>query len=186
MSLFSNTSVVKPVSKTPTNKFSLIKVIDITTNIIKIFIGNKEAANFLDIGESTLRRYKKIGKLYKNKYLIYNSKGILNKADLHLNVKHLPKTLLNFESRILNPKALIDYKLAKIDKAPLLYLRRVNHLLATGHITTVINKENNTVKVYDSIRAASRDIDTNHITLINYINSGKLLKGTYLITRKIK
>jgi hypothetical protein len=36
--------------------FSLVKVIDINTNIVKIFRGNLEAANFLNMGESTLRR----------------------------------------------------------------------------------------------------------------------------------
>jgi group I intron endonuclease len=76
MSLFSNRSVRKQVSKTLINKFSLIKIIDITTNTINIFRGNKEAANFLDMGESTLRRYKKRGKLYKNTYLICNSKDL--------------------------------------------------------------------------------------------------------------
>jgi group I intron endonuclease len=51
--------------------------------------------------------------------------------------------------------------------------RRINHLLVTGHITTVVNKKDNFIKVYVSIRAVSRDISINHVTILNYINTNK-------------
>jgi NUMOD1 domain len=91
-----------------------------------------------------------------------------------------------FKERRLSPEALINLKLAKKGIAPSSPLRRINHLLATGHITTVVNKKDNYVKVYNYIRAASRDIGINHSTIINYINANKWLKDTYLITRKNK
>jgi hypothetical protein len=38
----------------------------------KIFSGNVEVAKYLNIGESTLRRYKKSGILFKGRFLISN------------------------------------------------------------------------------------------------------------------
>jgi len=68
-------------------------------------------------------------------------------------------------------------------KASISSLRKINHLLATGHITTVVNKKNNTVKLYDSIRAAARDLRTSHNSILNYINTNKLYRDIYIITR---
>jgi len=70
-----------------------------------------------------------------------------------------------------------------MSKIRLSSLRKVNHLLAMGHITTVMDKRNNSIKLYDSIRAAGRDLGTSHNLLLNYINTDKLYKGIYLITR---
>ena len=50
-----------------------VKVMDIETNIVKLFGNNLEAAKYLGIGKSTLRRYKVEGKLYDNKYQIINA-----------------------------------------------------------------------------------------------------------------
>ena len=112
--------------------------------------------------------------------------NILKIAGSRLGCKHSLETLLKFKERRLSYEALINLKLAKIGKAPTSPLRRINHLLATDHITTVVNKENNTVKVYPSIRAVSRHIGINHVTILNYINTNKWLRDTYLITRKKK
>lgn len=110
--------------------------------------------------------------------------NILKTAGSRLGAKHSIETLLKFKDRKLSPEALINLKRSKAGIAPLSPLRKVNHLLATGHITTVINKKDNSVKLYDSIRAAGRDIGVSHVTLLNYINTNKLLKGIYLITRR--
>jgi len=112
--------------------------------------------------------------------------NILKIAGSRLGNKHSPETLLKYKKRRLSPEALINLKLAKVGIAPSSPLRRINHLLATGHITTVVNKEDNSVKIYNSIRAVSRDIGINHVTILNYINTNKWLKGIYLITRKNK
>lgn len=65
--------------------------------------------------------------------------NILKIAGLRLGYKHSLETIINIKlaikGRALSP------------------LRRINHLLATGHITTVVNKKDNSIKVYDFIRA---------------------------------
>ena len=67
---------------------------------------------------------------------------------------------------------IINIKLA-IKGRTLSPLRRINHLLATGHITTVVNKKDNSIKVYDSIHVILRDIGINNVTILNYINTNK-------------
>jgi group I intron endonuclease len=99
--------------------------------------------------------------------------NILKKAGSSLGYKHSLETILKFKERRLSPEALINLKLAKKGKASSSPLRRINHLLATGHITTVVNKKDNSVKVYNSIRAASRDIGIHHATIINYVNTNR-------------
>jgi group I intron endonuclease len=108
--------------------------------------------------------------------------NILKIAGSSLGYRHSPETLLKYKERRLSPEALINLKLAKKGKAPTSSLRKINHLLATGHITTVVNKKDNSVKVYNSIRAVSRDIGINPGTIANYINTNKWLRDTYLIT----
>ena len=85
--------------------------------------------------------------------------NILKITGLRLGCKHSLETIINI-------------KLAIKDRA-LSPLRRINHLLATGHITTVVNKKDSSIKVYDSIGAVSRDIGINHVTILNYINTNK-------------
>jgi group I intron endonuclease len=112
----------------------------------------------------------------REQYYLDNLKpeyNILKKAGSSFGYKHSLETLLKFKKRKLSPEALMNLKLAKKGKAPTSPLRKINHLLATGHITTVVNKKDNTVKVYDSIRAVSRDIGINHVTILNYINTNK-------------
>ncbi len=50
----------------------MVKITDIEIGIDKILVGNVQAAKYLNIGESTLRRYKKPNKLIKGKYLVSN------------------------------------------------------------------------------------------------------------------
>lgn len=49
-----------------------IKVEDLKLSTNRLFIGNKQAAEYLNIGISTLRRYKKLKKIFKGRYLISN------------------------------------------------------------------------------------------------------------------
>lgn len=44
-------------------------------------------------------------------------------------------------------------------------------------------KGNEVIKEYYSLRAAAKDIGVTHATLINYVNTNKLLKGIYTIHR---
>ena len=130
--------------------------------------------------ESLIKREQYYIDLLKPEY------NILPIAGSSLGFKHSPETLLKFKDRKLSSEALTNLKIAKKGYIPSSLLRKNNHLLATGHITTVVFKETNSVKTYSSIRAAARDIGVNHATLINYINTNKLLKGSYMITRKTK
>lgn len=112
--------------------------------------------------------------------------NILKIAGSRLGSKHSPETLLKFKNRKFSAEALANLKKAKAGIAPLSSLRKINPLLATGHITTVVNKEKDSVKLYGSIRAAARDIGTSHNTLLNCIKTNKLYKDIYLITKKSK
>jgi hypothetical protein len=100
----------------------------------------------------------------------------------NLGFKHSPETLLKLKNRKLSPEALINLKNSKAGVAPS-NLAKINQLLATGHPVKIINKENNSVKEYKSVHAAAIDVAVNHATLLKYINSNKLLKGIYKITK---
>lgn len=52
-----------------------------------------------------------------------------------------------------------------------------------GHPIIVVNRENNTIKEYYSIRAVSRDIAISPSSISKYINTNKLLKDIYLISK---
>lgn len=47
--------------------------------------------------------------------------------------------------------------------------------------TTVINKKDNSVQIYATMRAAAKDMGINYSTFASYANRDKLLKGIYLI-----
>lgn len=72
-SFFGKTHTIKTRNRISLANYLLVKIIDIKTNTEKIFVGNIKAAKYLAIGESTLRRYKKKGKLFQGKYLITNA-----------------------------------------------------------------------------------------------------------------
>jgi len=111
--------------------------------------------------------------------------NILKIAGSSTGFKHSPETLLKFKNRKLNPEALANLKRSKAGLAPSSPLRKINHMLATGHVTTVINNKDNVVKVYESIRAAAKDIGVSRQTLSKYVNKDKLLKGIYMVIGKI-
>jgi len=54
------------------NRSIQVKVLDTVLNKEMVFLGNKEAAEFLNVGLSTLVRYKKLNKLIKERYLVSN------------------------------------------------------------------------------------------------------------------
>jgi hypothetical protein len=63
-------------------------------------------------------------------------------------------------------------------------LKLKNRNNKTGHRTILINKKNNHIKEYSSIRAAAKDLNISHTTLLRYINGNKLLKDAYFLFRK--
>ena len=52
------------------------------------------------------------------------------------------------------------------------------------HPLVVINKENNSIKKYCSLRAAAKDMAVNRYHISNHINTNKLLKGIYLLSKE--
>lgn len=58
-----------------------------------------------------------------------------------------------------------------------------NYNLSKAHEVSVINVEENTKTVYESVRKAAASLNTTHATLSAYIKSGKLYKGLYKIIR---
>ena len=71
-SFFGKTHTIETISRISATKSLFVKITDIEANTVKLFAGNIKAAKYLGIGESTLRRYKKKGKIFKGKYLITN------------------------------------------------------------------------------------------------------------------
>jgi group I intron endonuclease len=72
-SFFGKIHTIKSRNLIALKKFLPIKVTNVETNNVKIFKNNSEAAKHLKVGESTLRRYKKKGKILLKKYLIINA-----------------------------------------------------------------------------------------------------------------
>jgi hypothetical protein len=63
------------------------------------------------------------------------------------------------KAHMLSPEVLANIRKNKSDLATTFSpLRKINPLLAVGHPTTVVNTCNNSVKVYDSMRASARDL----------------------------
>jgi group I intron endonuclease len=111
--------------------------------------------------------------------------NILNIANSRLGIKHSPQTLLKFKDRKHSPEALVNLQKAMKGKIPS-SSTKINQLLATGHVTIIINKKNNTIKIYPSIKSAARGINAAHSSLIYCMNNNILFKNTYLIIRFLK
>lgn len=111
--------------------------------------------------------------------------NILKIAGSNLGFKHSPETLFKFKSRKLSSEAINNLKLAKKGKAPTSSLRALNHLLAVSYKITITNVITNQIKNYDSLKTAALDLKVSHQTLSKYLKNKLLLKGTYLIQRKL-
>ena len=76
--------------------------------------------------------------------------------------------------------------------------RTVRRILSTGvsydnfvyefdvnstHPLVITNKENNSIKKYCSLRAAAKDMAVSRYQISNHINTNKLLKGIYLLSK---
>ena len=71
-SFLGKTHTIETRNRISLTKSLPIKIINIETNTEKCFPNNTEAAKFLEIGVSTLRKYKKEGKILYRKYIITN------------------------------------------------------------------------------------------------------------------
>lgn len=162
-----------------------------------IFSGSKESY----IGSSTnitkrLRKYYCINYL-NNKIIKDNSRiyrALLKHGYSNFNLEILEycdkKDLINREQYyldLLKP----EYNICKIAGSMLGFKHSAKTLIkfksrntSTGHVTIVINKVNNNIKIYNSLRLAAKNINVSHTTLMRYINKDKLLKDVYFIKSK--
>lgn len=63
----------------------------------------------------------------------------------------------------------------------------INHIfspLRKGHTTIIINKKDNSIKTYSSLRSAARSLKVTHQGLIYCIKNNVLLKNTYLVVKR--
>lgn len=91
------------------------------------------------------------------------------------------ETLAKLKGRKLSFEALAKLKLARAKVGP---LRKINLLLVVAYTTIVINIIDNSIKTYDSIREAARNLSVSHTAIRKCINTGKLLRNTYSIIIK--
>jgi hypothetical protein len=100
------------------------------------------------------------------KYLINREQYYLDLLKPEYNICKTAGSMLGFKH---SAKTLLKFK---------------NRDIVTGHVTYIINKENNQTKIYNSKRTAAKSLGVSHTTLIRYINKNKLLKNIYYITCK--
>jgi len=62
-------------------------------------------------------------------------------------------------------------------------LKFKNRKSITGHSITLVNKENNTIKIFNSIRSAAKYIGISHTNLLYHINKKTLAKGMFLVIK---
>jgi hypothetical protein len=70
---FGKTHTIETKNRLSLIKSLPVKIMNIETNIVKYFPSNIEAAKYLGISVSTLRRYKKKSKILNRKYIITNA-----------------------------------------------------------------------------------------------------------------
>lgn len=97
--------------------------------------------------------------------------NILPQAGSTLGHKHTLATINKLKSYKPTPETLIKLRLAKI---------------LSGNVLVVINKKNNNITKYPSIREAARNLNVTHTGLIYCMDRNILLKDTYLIIKLIK
>ena len=72
-SFFGKTHNVVSKNKISFTRSVSVKVTNVETNNVTIFASNLEAAKYLRVGESTLRKYKKQARFFLGKFLITNN-----------------------------------------------------------------------------------------------------------------
>ena len=140
------------------------------------------------------RRYYNINYL-KGRLVIYNSriyKALLKYTYSNFNLEILE--YCNIESLKIREQYYIDllkpeYNICKTAgsmlgfKHSLKTLEKFKNRNSTGHITIVINKENNSITRYGSVRSAAKGIGTSHTNLLRHVNKNSMVKDLYLVIR---
>ena len=97
--------------------------------------------------------------------------NILPQAGSTLGYKHTLNTINKLKNYKPTSEALAKLRLAKT---------------LSGNVIVVVNKKNNNMTKYPSIREAARNLNVTHTGLIYCMNKNILLKDTYLIVKLMK
>lgn len=172
-----------------------LDIINPSLNICKIAgspLGIKHDISF-SINLSKARRGKKHN---VNKIKTISSKPITSETRLKLSCRSKGISVKIFDQK----NNLIDQFSSMLSAANYLGVsdRTIRRVLNTGisydnfiykfeiekeNPIVVINKEINTIKEYHSIRAMAKDMGISRSTIMEYINTNKLLDNIYLITK---
>lgn len=113
--------------------------------------------------------------------LIKPEYNICKRAGSWLGNKHSLDTLEKLRARRHSPETIANIKIAMKGKIPTSKVK-MSQLLATGHLTKIVNVTDNTVNIYNSIRLAARDLNISHSTLLKYKKLNKLINNKYLVS----
>ena len=183
-SLFNKSNILKENK----NKSGIYRWISSISN--KSYVGSSK-----NIG-NRLKKYYSINylknKINKDNSLIY--RALLKDGYSKFNFEILEycdkNSLLNREQFYIDTLK-PEYNICKIAGSMLGFKHSAKTLLkfkkrktVGSYVTIVINKDNNTKKTYNSLRAAAKSIGISHTTLRRYNN--KLLKGMFYIKYNVK
>jgi group I intron endonuclease len=97
------------------------------------------------------------------------------------------KISIALKARIRTAEEIARYKNREFTPEVLVKLKNsiIKAQLVNSHITIVTNIVNGLTSEYSSIRETARSLDVSYTTLRFYIQKGKILNNTYLITKKL-
>lgn len=95
------------------------------------------------------------------------------------------ETLAKLKNRKFTSEAIAKMSKAKKGKSPSA-LAMTNRLLAIGNTTLIINKQDNSMKLFKSIRQAADNLNIKHSALLYCMKNNTLYKNTYLVIRFFK
>lgn len=107
------------------------------------------------------------------------TKAKLREAALGKTYKHTEETKIKLRDAVLGKKHSEDTKA----KLRVIQSNRIKHPVV-GFKIEVKDVHTGQILYYDSLRAAGKELNTNHVTLSYNLNKGKLFRDRYLITKK--
>jgi group I intron endonuclease len=108
------------------------------------------------------------------------TKAKLREAALGKTYKHTEETKIKLRDAVLGKKHSDETKA----KLRVIQSNRIKHPVA-GFKIEVKDVHTGQILYYDSLRAAGKELNTNHVTLSSNLNKGKLFRDRYLITKLI-
>jgi len=107
-------------------------------------------------------------------------KAKLREAALGRTYKHTEETKIKLRDAILGKIHTEDTK----KKLRVIQSNRVKHPVA-GMKVEVKDMQTGQIFYYDSIRTAGKELKSNHASMLYVLDSGKLFRGRYLITKSL-